>query len=190
MKVSRICLSAGLVALLAAGCASSRAAAPATATVAAPVSRVSPHTIGSAAKPSAAALMICSDDLRGKVKQALSLPAAPVTTAGFLDGRYPCTYRLPAGPLVLAVQQSPDRSAAERYYAGQQIALGGDSLAGLGQAAFGTGTGTVVVVKDDATLIVDASALPAVFGSQQQRRTDLAYEIASDVLGCWTGGDS
>jgi hypothetical protein len=28
-----------------------------------------------------------------------------------------------------------------------------------------------------------------VFGPQQQRRTDLAYEIASDVLGCWTGDE-
>jgi hypothetical protein len=28
-----------------------------------------------------------------------------------------------------------------------------------------------------------------VFGPQRQRRTDLAFEIASDVLGCWTGDD-
>ena len=45
----------------------------------------------------------------------------------------------------------------------------------------------MVVVKDNETLTVDATGLPAVFGSQQQKRTDLAYEIASDVLGCWTG---
>ena len=39
------------------------------------------------------------------------------------------------------------------------------------------------------TLRVDATGLPAVFGTQKQKRTDLAYEIASDVLGCWTGDE-
>jgi hypothetical protein len=172
-----------LAGLLLTGCASSRAT-PTSAT--APAGQ---HT-GSTAEPSAAALMICSDDIRGKVRQALALPAPPAATDSFVSGRYTCTYRLPAGPLALAVQQSPDHAAASRYYAGQQLALRGDDLPGLGEAAFGTGTGIVVVVKDDATLTVDATGLPAVFGPQQQRRTDLAYEIASDVLGCWTGDDS
>jgi len=36
-------------------------------------------------------------------------------------------------------------------------------------------------------LPASALVLSAVFGSQQQRRTDFAYEVASDVLGCWTG---
>lgn len=176
-------LGAAVAGLLLAGCADSRAAAP-------PAGSVTGQLTSSAAKPTAAALMICGDDIRGKVRQALALSTPPTATDGFRNGRYTCSYRLPAGPLVLAVQQSPNRSTASRYYAGQQIALRGDDFAGLGDAAFGTGTGTVVVVKDDATLIVDATGLPAVFGPQQQRRTDLAYEIASDVLGCWTGDDS
>jgi hypothetical protein len=29
---------------------------------------------------------------------------------------------------------------------------------------------------------------PAVLGAQQSKRFDFAYEIASDILGCWTGG--
>jgi hypothetical protein len=29
--------------------------------------------------------------------------------------------------------------------------------------------------------------LPQEFGANGQRRTDLAYEVASDVMGCWTG---
>ncbi|MGZ4558702.1 MAG: hypothetical protein ACXVXF_08540 [Mycobacteriaceae bacterium] len=58
---------------------------------------------------------------------------------------------------------------------------------GLGEQAYGTPRGTVVVLKDSQTLVVDATAMPSVFGSDQQKRTDLAYEIASDVLGCWTG---
>ena len=50
-------------------------------------------------------------------------------------------------------------------------------------------TGTVVVIKDSQTLTVDATGLPAVFGAEDQKRTDLAYEVASDVLGCWTGDE-
>ncbi len=43
-------------------------------------------------------------------------------------------------------------------------------------------------MKDNETLVVDARRLPAVFGAEQQKRTDLATEIASDVLDCWTDG--
>lgn len=168
-------------ALLLAGCAGSQAATTE------PTGR--PSVPAATDQPTAAALMICSDDIRGKVQQVLSLSAAPATTHSFRGGRYTCTYRLPAGPLVLAVQQSPSPSAASRIFAGQQAALHGDTVPGLGTAAFGTSTGVVVVVKDSDTLTVDASRLPPVFGDQQQRRTDLAYEIASDVLGCWTGDE-
>ena len=48
-------------------------------------------------------------------------------------------------------------------------------------------TGIVVVIKDDMTLTVDTTGLPTVSGPDGQRRADLAFEIASDVLGCWTG---
>jgi hypothetical protein len=34
-------------------------------------------------------------------------------------------------------------------------------------------------------LQVDTTALPEMFGPQQQRRTDLAYEMATVVMGCW-----
>jgi hypothetical protein len=141
------------------------------------------------AKPSATALMVCGDDIRAKVRQVLALPASPAATDRFAAGRYTCTYRVPPGPLVLSVQQSSSGPAALAYFHAQQAALRGSPLAGLGEAAFGTGTGTVEVVKDNETLIVDATGMPVVFGSQQQKRTDLAYEIASDVLGCWTGDE-
>ena len=45
-----------------------------------------------------------------------------------------------------------------------------------------------MVIKDNQTLKVDTTGLPPVFGPEGQKRTDLAYEIASDVLGCWTEG--
>lgn len=46
----------------------------------------------------------------------------------------------------------------------------------------------MVLLKDSDTLTVDASRLPPVFGKQQSTRFDFAYELASDILGCWTEG--
>jgi len=186
----------GLIAagLLLAGCASTQAATEPASSVNATASSDNGTSssamasgMDSTSEPSASALMVCGNDIRGKVRQVLALTSAPAASDGFANGRYTCTYRLPPGPLVLSVQQSPSTTVADRYFAEQRARLRGTSLPGLGTAAFGTATGTVVVVKDNETLTVDATGLPSVFGTQRQRRTDLAYEIASDVLGCWTG---
>jgi hypothetical protein len=176
-------------ALLLAGCASSRAATEQGRQGAGIISSAMAMAPGvaTAAKPSATALMVCGADIRAKVQQVLGLAEPPVATDSFVDGRYSCSYRLRPGPLVLSVQQSPSTAAARGYFAGERVRLRGNGLPGLGEAAFGTGAGTVMVVKDHETLTVDATGMPAVFGNQQQKRTDLAYEIASDVLGCWTG---
>jgi hypothetical protein len=153
----------------------------------APSASASPAA-SAAATPSAAAKMICSDDIKGKVKQVLKLSTDAPTRTSFVDHLYTCTYTLPQGPLVLSVHDSASKAAAGTYYTGLRPTLGPTSgLPGLGEHAYGTSRGTVVVLKDRQTLVVDATALPSVFGSDQQKRTDLAYEIASDVLGCWTG---
>jgi hypothetical protein len=194
--MTRSLTSLGLIAagLLLAGCASTQAATESTNPVngmAGSVNGTGSSAMASGmattARPSASALMVCGNDIRAKVRQVLALTSAPAASDGFANGRYTCTYRLPPGPLVLSVQQSLSTTAANQYFAEERARLRGTSLPGLGTAAFGTATGAVVVVKDNETLTVDATGMPSVFGKQRQRRTDLAYEIASDVLGCWTG---
>jgi len=64
-----------------------------------------------------------------------------------------------------------------------------EPLAGLGERAWGTPAGNAEVLKDNQILVVDTTALPAVFGANGQERTALAYEVASDVLDCWTGDE-
>ena len=194
--------------LVLAGCASSQAATHTTsmpgmsmapgqtmpgmtpsATATAAPSGSSKASTASASGPSAAAQMVCSADIKDKVKQVLSLSSSPLTHSTFVDHRFTCTYDLPMGPLKLSVQDSPNKAAAGTYFTGLRPTLGTtDTLIGLGERAYGTPSGTVVVLKDSQTLSVDATGLPTVFGAQQQKRTDLAYEIASDVLGCWTNG--
>jgi len=138
--------------------------------------------------PSASARMICGAEIRADVTKILGLKSPPATTSRWADHLYTCTYRLPRGDLVVSVKESPDAAATKSYFQARRQQSGSpDTLAGLTPSAFGTPTGTVVLVKDNNTLTVDATALPTQFGTQHQKRTDLAYELASVILGCWTG---
>ena len=138
--------------------------------------------------PTSTALMICSADIKGKVKEVVKLSTEPRTSSSFAHQIYTCSYQLPVGPLVLSVQHSDTKAAATTYYNEVRAELGRtEPLDGLGDKAYGAATGVTVVMKDNETLVVDARGVPAVFGADRQKRTDFANEIASDVLGCWTG---
>jgi hypothetical protein len=168
--------------LLVAGCAAQH-----TAAAQAPASGPSAAAAVAAAPPASAA-MVCGDEIRGKVQQALALPAQPATRATWAGGTYTCTYTLPAGPMTLTVQVLPGTAqAGAELDAGRARTAGAQPLAGLGERAWGTPAGTAVVLKDDQILTVDTTGLPEVFGVNDQKRADFAYEVASDVLGCWTG---
>lgn len=139
--------------------------------------------------PSASAQLTCSPEIKTDVATILALPADLATTTTWSDHLYTCTYHLPAGPLVLSVKESANVPAAQSYAAAVQQRLGATQpltgLSGLGNPGYDTAGGIVVVRKDDKTLEVDATGLPATVGHQS--RADLAYEVASDVLGCWSG---
>jgi hypothetical protein len=143
-----------------------------------------------AGEPPALAAMVCDAEVRGDITEVLSLPAAPATSSTWTDHLYTCTYQLPVGPLVLSVKESATAAAAYDYYLASRKQIGTTrDVAGLGRHAYRTTAGTVGLVKDNFTLTVDATGLPAQFGNQEQKRTDLAYEVASVVLGCWTGDE-
>ena len=132
--------------------------------------------------------MVCSDDIRDQVRTVLQLTAPAPVRSSWQDQLYTCTYTLPMGRMVLSVKESASKPEARKDFEALRGTLGRtEPLLGLGEQAYGTTTGIAVVLKDNMTLRVDTTGLPPVFGAQQQRRTDLAYEIASDVLGCWTG---
>lgn len=142
------------------------------------------------AAPPKNAAMVCGNEIRTEVGQALGLSAPPAGTSTWSGSVYACTYRLPAGPLVLSVDVAPSKAKAGAFFDGRkQQTAGATPQAGLGERAFGTPSGSVTVVKDAMTLTVDATGLPAVFGADSQKRADFAYEVASVVLGCWTGDE-
>ena len=165
-------------------------ATPAPARTSTPARTTAAPAAAAGAGPTATALMVCGSDISTKITQILRLDRPASTHSTFTAGRFTCTYDLPVGPLVLAVQQSPTKAQADTYFRTLRPTLGlTEDQPGLGEHAYSTPTGTIVVIKDNQTLTVDATALPAVFGTQDQKRTDLAYEVASDVLGCWTGDE-
>jgi hypothetical protein len=137
--------------------------------------------------PPERAAMVCDDEISGEITQILQLDA-PAHTVTAWDGQvFTCTYHLPMGPLVLSVNVSDSDDQAGAFFDARAAELPqAEQTAGLGERAVRTDTGVVVVVKDDMTLTVDATGLPEVFGANGQRRTALAFEVASDILGCWT----
>lgn len=139
--------------------------------------------------PSAAAQMICSDEIRTAVASMLQLPTTPTPTSTYVNQLFTCTYHLSDGPLVLSVQDTEGIPAAHSYFEFLRRTLPSSQtltgLASLGLPAFQTPTGAVVFLKDDKTLKVDATALPLRTGPNGQTRTDVAYQIATDIIGCW-----
>ena len=163
--------------------APSVAAPPATSGMSMPM----PSTQG----PSATAQMICSPEVRDAIITMLQLPAAPDSSSTYINQLYTCTYHLSDGPLVVSVQDTTGVPAAQTYFDSLRRTLPGSQtltgLASLGLPAFQTPGGTVVFLKDDKTLNVDATALPPTVGPNHQTRTDIAYQVATDIIACWRG---
>lgn len=141
--------------------------------------------------PSASALMTCGQETKDNVAKILALPAAPHTADSWVNKLYTCTYQLADGPLVLSVKESADNQAARGYFDALRVVLGSthsiDGLANLGLPAYQDAAGSVVFVKDNMTLRVDAGKLPDKVGPHGVSRNELAYEIATAVLACWSG---
>jgi hypothetical protein len=90
--------------------------------------------------------------------------------------------------MVLSVKELSSWSQTKGYFAmlGQQLGDTGP-LGNLGQAAFTTTDGSVVVRKDWKVLLVDISGLPAQFGVPPTTKSDIADTVSDVILGCWAG---
>lgn len=139
--------------------------------------------------PSAAA-MVCSAELGHSIAALLGLPATPRGRPTWTGRLYTCRYDLPAGRLVLTVQESADDAAAENYLAAQRRSFPHarpvTGLASLGLPAFETPAGITAFAKDNFTLVVDASHLSGPLGKRGSTPGDFAYAVATDVLACWS----
>jgi hypothetical protein len=181
------CGAGHVTALNASGHASPRAPGTAGATS-------SPHSAVDAqhaTRPSASSLMICSTETRHNLATLLGASRPPLASSSWANRVYTCTYHLSRGPLVLTVQEAGTPAAGRRYYNALRARLGPSQpltgAQGLGLPAFETNNGAAVFLKDDKTLQVDASRLPRSVGGAHRSRSDLAYTLATDIMGCWAG---
>jgi hypothetical protein len=164
-----------LVALLGAGCSSG----------AAPGTTQAPKPAG--ATPSPIAVQVCAAEARNDIDSALGVKAT-VSRPTWVDHLYQCRYGYPTGSFVLSVKELSSWPQTLDYFHSLATRLGksGD-LQGLGQGAFQTTDGSVVVRKDWKVLLVDTSALPQQFGVPPTSSSDVAVTIGDVILGCWAG---
>jgi hypothetical protein len=138
--------------------------------------------------PPSAAEMICSEETQGKVADALGLGSVTTPQSGWADHVYSCGYPLPMGRLALSVTVAPSSASARDQLAAMRAGLEQPaSEPGLGQEGYSSPAGTVVAVKDNMVLRVDATALPDDLGAVHERRADFARVIAAAVFSCWNG---
>ena len=169
----------GAVAVFVAGCGTSAARGTGTSTTSPPVP--------AGATPSAISRMVCSE----KAEQELAGPlgvTATISTPTWVDEIYSCRYSYAAGSFTLSVKELSSWPETYAYFGSLGSTLGDTGrVTGLGQAAFVTRNGSIVVRKDWKVMLVDISGLPPQFGVPATSAADVAYTIADVIMGCWAG---
>ena len=164
-----------LIGLVGAGCGSGAARTSSTA---------SPLPAGKT--PSSISKMVCSSEAHEALDNALG-DTGTVSTPTWVDHVYSCRYSYPDGSFTLSVKELSSWAQTYAYFNGLSARLGDAHRWALGQAAFSTNNGSLVVRKDWKVLLVDASALPPRFGSPPTTAKDVAYTVGDVILGCWAG---
>jgi hypothetical protein len=137
--------------------------------------------------PSAISKEVCASEAQRDIAETLGVKAV-VQSPTWVDHLYSCQYQYPDGSMVLSVKELSSWAQTKAYFAmlGQQLGDTG-ALGNLGQGAFTTSNGSVVVRKDWKVLLVDISGLPAQFGVPPTSKGDIADTVSDVILGCWAG---
>jgi hypothetical protein len=165
--------AAGL-ALLATGCASAGAS---------PVG---------AQQTASATAMICRPEAAAEIASAVGIKAT-VSRPAWRDHVYSCTYQYPpgqypSGSMRLSVKELPDLAQTDAYYRQLGVRMGDTgTVPNLGQGAFHTTNGSMVVRKDSKVLLVDVTSLPPEFGQPPTTAANVAQTVADVILACWSG---
>jgi hypothetical protein len=151
------------------------------------------HVVAAAAqpagtRPSESAKMVCAHEAQSDIAGVLGVKPTKVTLPTWVDHLYSCRYVYPDGVMTLSVRELDSAADTTSYFDGLATTMGRrpDNLP-IGEGAFITTDGSVVVRKDYKVLTVDASQLPAAFGTLALVPTDVSTAVAMTVLGCWSG---
>jgi len=86
------------------------------------------------------------------------------------------------------VKELSSWAQTKAYFQNLAVQMGNArTIQNLGQGAFQTTNGSMVVHKDWKVLQVDAAGLPAQFGEPPTSSGDVAVTVADVILGCWAG---
>jgi hypothetical protein len=174
----RVLIAVACVALLTAACGSAGSTAKAS-------SGTSPLPAGPT--PSPISKLVCQNQAKQDIASALG-ETASVSTPTWSDHLYGCDYRYPTGSIKLSIKELSSWAQTYAYFDGLAAKLGKTrNLQALGQGAFQTTDGSVVVRKDWKVLLVDTSGLPAQFGVPPTSSGDVAVTVGDIILGCWSG---
>ena len=172
-------LVVAVIVLLTAGCASASSAPSGSSTTEAP------RPAGP--RPSQIAKMVCQKEAHDDIDSALG-ETSKVSTPTWVDHLYSCRYGYPTGSIELSIKELSSWKQTTGYFNGLGAQMGKTRvLQGLGQGAFQTTDGSVVVRKDWKVLLVDISRLPAQFGVPPTSSGDVAVTVGDVILGCWEG---
>jgi hypothetical protein len=137
--------------------------------------------------PSKVSKEVCKSDAPHDVGEALG-EKPTVTAPTWVNHLYSCTYKYPNAKMTLTVKELSNPRQTTAYFNSLGARLGvARKLNFLGQGAFQTTNGSVVVRKDYKVLLVDDTGLPAKFGTPPTTPGNIAVTVADVVLGCWAG---
>jgi hypothetical protein len=166
-----------VVAVGAAGCGSSSGSAKLTTKAPLPAGK----------RPSSIAKQVCQREAVRDINNVLG-EDADVSTPTWVDHLYECRYGYSTGTMVLSVKELSSWAQTYAYFGSLAARLGRTrTLQDLGQGAFQTTDGSVVVRKDWKVLLVDTSGLPGQFGVPPTSSGDVAVTVGDVILGCWAG---
>ncbi len=131
--------------------------------------------------------MVCAPEAQRNIRRTLGVTGV-VQTPTWVDHLYSCRYAYASGAFTLSVKELSSWPETHAYFRSLASSLGNTgTVNGLGQGAYTTRNGSVVVRKDWKVLLVDISGLPSQFGSPPTSSADVGYTIADLILGCWSG---
>ncbi len=131
--------------------------------------------------------MVCASKAANEIDATLG-ETAVVSQPTWVNHLYSCVYRYHTGQMVLSVKELSGWPQTLDYFKSLGVELKRDrTLYNLGQGAFQTEDGSVVVRKDWKVLTVDVAGLPAEFGSPAALSSNAALTVAGAILGCWHG---
>lgn len=132
--------------------------------------------------------MICAAEAQHDISVTLGTKNTQTSTPTWAHHRYACDYIYANGVMNLSVKQLSDATSTRHYFTSlAKLLVRRKTLSGLGQGAFTTASGNVVVSKDNKVLVVDVHALPSKFGVPPDTRGNVAISVAATIMGCWTG---